>query len=72
MAKMEDLVDYEDSEKDYQRWTDDSGEGNPLADESGNNGENPDESLIVTTEVSDQMTEDAGEEIFAVSEPSDC
>lgn len=69
MSEMEELVDYEDSEKVDQRWTDDSEESNPLADESGNNGDNPNESLVATTKASDQMIEDAGEEILVVSEP---
>lgn len=32
MSKMMELVDYEDSKKDDQMWTDGSREGNPLAD----------------------------------------
>lgn len=54
--EMEDLVDYEDSEKDDQRWTDGSWEGNLMANESGNIGEGLDESLATTTEASGQTT----------------
>lgn len=32
-SEMEDLVDYEDFEKDNQRWSDGSRKGNPLAKE---------------------------------------
>lgn len=50
MSEMEELVDYEDSEKDDQRWTDSSREGNLLTDESGNIGRRPDEPPTTTTE----------------------
>lgn len=66
MSKMEELVDYEDSKKDNQRCTDGSGEGNPLADESGNNNETPDESLVATIEARDYE-----EEVPVVSGPFD-
>lgn len=53
MSKIEELVDYEDSKKDDQRWTDSSREGNLPANESGNIGENLNESLVATTKASD-------------------
>lgn len=71
MSKMEELVDYEDSEKDDQRLTDGSREGNPPADELENISEDLDESLMVTTEMGDQMAEDTGEEIPTGGELSD-
>lgn len=53
MFEMERLVDSENSEKNDQRWTDGSKEGNPLVDELENIIKNPDESLAATTKMGD-------------------
>lgn len=63
-------MDYEDSEKDYQRWTDGSGEGAPLANESNNACKGPDESLTTAAKTSDQVARDTCKEAHANDEPS--
>lgn len=70
MIETEELVGYEDSGKDDQRWIDGSREGNPLTDELGNIGEGPDESLAIVTKESDQIATDVGEEVLVVSKSS--
>lgn len=69
--KIEELIDYEDSEKDDQRWTDGFREGVSLANESDNIGEGPDGSLTIIVEVSDKAIGAASEEVSITGDPSD-
>lgn len=67
MSEIEEPMDYEDSNKDNQKWTDGLKEGVSLADESS---KGPDESLLTTAEISDQVAKDIGKEAPVDDEPS--
>lgn len=68
---MEDLVDYEDFEKDDQSWTGGSRKGNMSVTKSRNIGKGPDESLAATPEVSGQIAGDDSEDVPIMGDPSD-
>lgn len=74
-SKMEELVDYEGSEKDDQRWTDGFREGNPPADElelediSGSLIEFKEMTSItstITNEMDDRPTQNVNEKALAI------
>lgn len=53
LSEIRDLVDYDDFEKDDQRWTDGSGVDIPLTNELGNTGKSLDELIPTTNETND-------------------
>lgn len=63
-------MDYDDSKKDDQGWTDGFGEEILLADALDNTSKSPDEPIPTATETSDQIAEGANKETPINDEPS--